>query len=60
MYWRGVQCLDEYLFTFYRQGGGDILIVTTRAGDYILADLLTSELEERVRLLLGKDLNERK
>ena len=28
------------MFTFYRQGGGDIVIITTPAGEYITAELV--------------------
>jgi len=40
MYPYNMHVLEQYLFTFYHQGGGDIVIITTPVGEYITADVV--------------------
>ena len=40
LYPYNIHVLEHYMFTFYRQGGGDIVIITTPAGEYITAELV--------------------
>ena len=40
LYPYNIHVLEHYMLTFYRQGGGDIVIITTPAGEYITADLV--------------------
>jgi hypothetical protein len=39
-YPRNLQLLEPYLFTFYEQGGGDLVVITTTGGVYITSDLV--------------------
>lgn len=35
-----IQLVDPYIFTFYEQGEGDIVVITTTGGVYITSDLV--------------------
>jgi len=39
-YPRNIQLLEPYIFTFYTQGEGDIVVITTTGGVYITSDLV--------------------
>lgn len=40
LYPYNIHMLEDYLFTFYHQGGGDIVIITTPTGEFISSDLI--------------------
>ena len=35
-----IQLVEPYIFTFYEQGGGDLVVITTTGGLYITSDLV--------------------
>lgn len=41
-----VQLVNDYLFVFYEQGGGDIVIITTPGGEYITGDVVSEEMDD--------------
>ena len=43
LYPYNVHMLEDYLFTFYHQGGGDIVIITTPVGEYITSDIVDED-----------------
>ena len=53
LYPYNVQILDGYLFVFYEPGGGEVVLITTPAGEYITGDLVSEEMDDQVFDLLS-------
>ena len=56
-YFRNAQTLDPYIFTFYEQGGGDVVVITTTGGVYITSDLVGEDMDGLAFDLLEKHTN---
>lgn len=50
-----LQVVDGYLFTFYEQGGGDVVIIQTPGGVYITGDLISEDMDESTFALLKQN-----
>lgn len=48
LYPYNIQLLEPYLFCFYEQGGGDIVVITTPGGKYIAAERIHEDMDEDV------------
>jgi len=50
-----IQLVDDYMFVFYDQGGGDIVIITSPRGDYITSDIVDETMGAETYELLRKN-----
>lgn len=50
-----IQLVDDYLFVFYDQGGGDIVIITSPGGKYITSDIVDETMGAETYELLRKN-----
>ena len=50
-----IQSVGNYFFTFYRQGGGDVVIIQTLGGAYITGDLIGEDMDEATFALLQQN-----
>jgi hypothetical protein len=52
-----IQLVEPYIFTFYQQGGGDLVVITTTGGVYITSDLVGEDMDGLAFDLLEKHTN---
>lgn len=50
-----LQSAGGYFFTFYRQGGGDVVIIQTLGGVYITGDLIGEDMDDAAFALLSQN-----
>ena len=50
-----LQSTGGYFFTFYRQGGGDVVIIQTVGGMYITGDLIGEDMDDAAFALLSQN-----
>ena len=52
-----IQLVEPYIFTFYAQGGGDFVVITTTGGLYVASDLVGEGTDTVALDLLEQDTN---